>query len=286
MGYYKFYGLVQGNNVLTESFNPSIMYILINSYMSRLGIYFDKLGTFDIIAENAEVRSRIGYGNFDWRIWEMLFGRIGAVDKDFYENKTIIDNIHTFNRYKPIMNLENFMPKNTFMNTKFGEMKFGGTYNVVSYSCEENDTCSNMQQNTKLMCENRVYLHPNAYSQDRQNYYEMRENLPIPGYDDNSLKTDIRSTVVGTGNELEQMCRKYGKEITGKDIVTFSDLMECKKTLQDIGFNDTKIFREVIGSQCNGGDLLTRFGRNLTDCMNTYDPVLSHSLLKMFHWDT
>ena len=272
--------------VLTQEVNQSIMYILINSYLSRLGIYFDKLSGLNVISQNSEIRSRIGYGNFDWRIWEMLFGRIGAVDKDFNENKTIIDNIHTFNRYKPIMNLENFMPKNTFMNTKFGEMKFGGTYNVVSYSCEENDTCSNMQQNTKLMCENRVYLHPNAYSQDRQNYYEMRENLPIPGYDDNSLKTDIRSTVVGTGNELEQMCRKYGKEITGKDIVTFSDLMECKKTLQDIGFNDTKIFREVIGSQCNGGDLLTRFGRNLTDCMNTYDPVLSQSLLKMFHWDT
>ncbi len=211
------HGIVTSTN--NTSF-PEKLHIYYNSYRSRLGISHDKLSSS--YRNDLTTRLTIGYDNFDWRIWEMLFGGVGTTDKTV--NTVYRENPPGYKPMKSIMFLSD--AHKTVMSTRFGAFKIGGTYNVVYDSCEKlANSCSRMPDIPNLLCKSE------AQSLNiRDNIVRQIDSLPVPGYDNN-----------------------------------------IKGSRQN---------------KCNSGDLLDRNGRDLTDCLNTYDPTLSQAFVSYFGGNT
>jgi hypothetical protein len=182
------------NRDYDENAQSFAFYRYYNAYRKRLGLYYDDLN--NDISEIVRLRNEIGYDDFDWRSWEMLFGGVGQIDNpiNFFEPIII----------SPIMSLSDSYIVD--VNTKFGEIKRQGTRDVINILCEEDNTCTDLREQVPINC----------ITTDNKNI------IPIPGYNKN------------------------------------------------------------IMSECNSGDLLDRYGRNLVDCFNTYDPVLSETFVKIF----
>ncbi len=160
--------------------NDTSLYLYYNSYRSRLGLSHDPL--YGGFASNISERSIIGYDNFDWRSWEMLFGGIGVTTKTVRTIQS--ENPRGYKPMKPIMFLSD--AHKTVMSTKFGTFKVGGTYNVTYQSCEKpQNSCNSMPQTPNLLCKS------DAQSLNiRDNIVRNMDSLPIPGYDNNVKLTD------------------------------------------------------------------------------------------------
>ena len=243
LGYIDYNSISRTDITSLHKYNTNL-YVCINSYFSRLGLYYDLLyrdvtSKKDYIRSSDGYRRTYGYDNFDYRIWELLFGQVGKVDKTLIANSKIINTDIKWLPYKPIMNLSKshglLFNSNINVNTNtqllniqnnykmpsiFGTFKYLGTSNVKYTSCEINNKCS-------------------SYNND---------------------ESIFKITPISCTQKIKG----------GKVYIPFPT------------FDVKYLLKDSTNTTCYSGNLLTRFGRRNIDCFNTYDPTLSEFFVKYF----
>jgi hypothetical protein len=213
---------IEGENFLRQTtYLTGTFYVAINSYFSKLGVYYDNLN--DGLISNYRKTNK-DYDNIDWRTWEMLYGFVGKVDKNILQNMIQQE----YNSYDPpLMNLEN-IPIDGQMTTKYGILKQGGVKNVISFNCQEENKCNNLLEYTKLTC----------ISNDKM-------TLPIPGYDTDNLQNNCNGAdlLSRNGRNLTDTFNSYDPTLSQSFLKYFHENSIAGTHLKTVSLNSGVVFK-------------------------------------------